>query len=85
MVPTDPVELLVEFVVAKGIRELESLFTGMIGLFGGIGGGFPRSAFAGTLVCVERMADFFKGGCGGCACDTVLLTMLAICAAGRIF
>lgn len=44
--------LVFEICVTKGIRELLSLFTGTIGLFGGIGGGFPA---------------FFNGGCGALA------------------
>lgn len=43
----------------------------MTGLLGGIGGGFPLAAAAtmGAVVIlaavVDKIADFFNGGCGG--------------------
>lgn len=59
----------------NGMRELLSRFTGTMGLFGGIGGGFPRVVaefgaelvtFATTFAFVdESIADFFNGGWGG--------------------
>lgn len=59
----------------NGMRELLSRFTGTMGLFGGMGGGFPRFVaelgaefvtFATTFAFVdESIADFFNGGWGG--------------------
>lgn len=43
-------------VLMKGIRELDSLFGGITGLFGGMGGGTPRLPIGGII------DDFLIGG-----------------------